>query len=192
MPRQKPTLADSSLHEVTSPVRRCYLSKLYFLGFRRGNMFGPTALFTEGSIESLYFTLDAIERYVEPRRRRGTYWEAIDVPTVVIETDHAPKLLLVGDGWGGDTLEHFQPRLPPQHKFGHLARAIMAQLPKEGWALQCTHSMPVARFPFGRNRSVSGARLTWRREWWITDPTSAIRLASKICLWLAEKPEDPP
>src|SRR4051812_14713277 len=109
MADQRPTLADSSLHEITSPLRRCYLGKLFYLGFRRGNMFGPTALFTQGSIDSLYFTFEAIEQHIAPQRRQGRHWEAIDVPVVVIESDAAPKLLLVGDGWGSDTLKNFQP-----------------------------------------------------------------------------------
>ena len=179
------------MHKVLTPIRTCYLGKLLFLGFRRGNQFGPTPLFCEGRIDALYSTLEDIELFIESRRRRGTSWEAIDVPTVVIEADDGPKLLLVGDGWGSDTLKHFRPQLPPQHKFGHLARALMAQLPKEGWALQCSRSIPVATFPFGLNRSVSGPRLTWERDWWISDPTSAIQLVSAICLWLAQKPETP-
>jgi hypothetical protein len=188
MSQSKLELADSSLHSVTSPVARCYLGKLYFLGFRRGNRYGPTALYHEGKIEALYLTLSDVERFVEPRRKKGTYWEALDVPTVVIESEDSQRLLLVGDGWGGDTLANFQPQLPPQRQFGHLAKALMSQLPKEGWALRSGRQVPVASFPFVRNRSVSGPTLSWRREWWITDPKSAIRLVGAICLWLAEKP----
>lgn len=187
MSRRQLQLANSSLHEIDAPVSKCYLGKLYFLGFRRGNMFGPTALFTEGSIDSLYLTLKATEPYIEPRKRRGTSWEAIDVPTVVVASDDAPKLLLVGHGWGGDTLEHFEPQLPPKRKFGHLARALMAQLPKAGWALQCKHAIPIATFPFACNRRFRGQ---WFADWWVTDPKSAIRLVSTICLWLAEKPSE--
>ena len=188
MSRPKPRLADSALHDISSPVTTCFLGKLYYLGFRRSNRFGPTTLFTEGDVDSLYYSLQAVERNVEPRRTRGTYWEAIEVPTVVIEANGAPRLLIVGDGWGGDTLERFHPKLPPKRTFGNLARALMAQLPKDGWALQTRHPMQIASFPFARNRSVPGARLSWRHEWWITDPKSAIRLVATICLWLAEKP----
>lgn len=197
----RPELATASLHSNPSAVSTCYLGKLYYLGYGRSNRFGPSRLFTSGAIASLYPSLDTAAHAIEPQRTRGTYWWVIEVPTVVIEPSRGPQLLLVGDGWSSDTLQTFAPALPTRKQrlndepirrpFGELAKALMQQLPKEGWALQFADKLPLATFPFVRNRSVPGQTLRWRQEKWITAPKSAIRLVSTVCHWLAEEPNVP-
>jgi hypothetical protein len=184
------TLADSSLHSIKAPVGRCYLGKLYYLGFGRLNQFGPSRTFTQGDINSLYLDLNGAMKYIEPRRKQGRYWMAIDVPVVVIEAEDAPKLLIVGNGWGHDTLLRFRPKLPPQRKFGLLARSLMSQLPKDVWALQSQRNIPQPTFPFRLNQSVSrSGKLDWYSEWWINDPKSAINLLATLLLWLSGRDE---
>jgi hypothetical protein len=181
-------LADAAIQQSQSPVRRCYLGKLYYLGARRANGYGPTALFVFGSIDPLHLTLSDAAEFIEPLRRQGRFWEAIDVPAVVLESDEPTKLIIVGEGYGHDTLQRLVPSLPEERHFGALAKTLMTNLPKEVWAIETEENVSVATFPFGRNRGVrlNTGELFWAPEWWFNDAQSAVRIVSTICLWLAE------
>jgi hypothetical protein len=173
-------LADSSVAEIRSPVRSCYLAKLYKVCYTRGR----AALLYDDEINSLYLSLEAAMPLINLRRRQGTRWEVLDVPAVVVAPEDGPKLLLLGDNWLCDTLQNFKPTLPPRRLFSHFARAVMAQLPSRGWALRCDKDVTVASFPFGVNRLV---RSVWKRTLEGTiDPTGAVQLVSQISLWLAD------
>ena len=185
MNQKQPSLADSSLHTLPAPVTQCYLGKLYFLGYRHANGFGPTSLIHEGEIESLYFALDETGDYIAPQRRRGRQWEAIDVPAVVIAADGAPSLLLIADGMGYSSFENFTPQLPLDYSYGALAKALMTQLPKKSLALQTARIVPAAKFPF--IRSYMGTD-EWYPRRWMVEPKNAIRLVALICCWISDSP----
>ena len=155
MDSPKLKLADSSLCTITSPVRRCYLGKLYFAAKGRSSGYGPTLRFTRDEIGSLFLTIREIERFIEPRRKKGTFWEIYDIPCVVIESNASLRLVITGGGLDIDPLKDFRPVLPPGCKFGELCKSLMSQLPKYVYALHTIHYIPLASFPFTHKRSRS-------------------------------------
>ncbi len=90
-----------------------------------------------------------MEAFVQPRRTKGSAWQAKDIPAVVIETKARQRFVIIGDIWDEDDPKQLFFNLPAQRTLGELAKSLMAQLPKSAMALSCAEAIPSARFPFG-------------------------------------------
>lgn len=178
--------ADDSIVEIKTRVTRCFLGKALQVGRRNNTAAGPSSLIAGDPHLPLCCTRDAVEEYIEPQRKKGTYWQYYDVPVVVIEACGEHRLILVNDQREVDPMSSFSPNLPVTYVFGEVSRVIRSQLPKHVYALTTTYEMEPAEFPFRAYRSNSRPPPRWTPEWWSVDLTGALKQVANIGMWLQE------
>jgi hypothetical protein len=177
-------LADDGMHQITTPVTRCYLGKVYYVGRFNNSRVGPSRLIVKDELGPLFCTRRAVDEYIQPQRTKGTTWERYDVPVVVIDARGVHRLILTSDQRAVNPLSSFSPTFPEGVTLGELSRALMSQIPKDVYAMGSSCELDPADFPFLRYQSNSKARQRWDPKWYSFTLDGMMKMVTNVSLWL--------
>jgi hypothetical protein len=166
-------IADSSLLSARSLVSRIFLSKLFYVGSRRGNIPEGTSMYVASEFRSTFTTLKSAESYRERKRVQGSSIIIQDMPCVAVQSLAGDQMIIVEHEEHGDGFTACKPQLQSEWRIGQFAKAIMSQSSVE--VLTTKDELYPADLPLFA-------------PWGFSDAGPAIDLVCRLNHWLAKSP----
>lgn len=166
-------IADSTLLSARSFVSRIFLSKLFYVGRRRGNLREGISMIVEADFHSTFTTLAAAESHAERIRVQGSSILIEDMPCVAVQSRAGDQLILVRHEERGDGFAACKPPLKSEWRIGEFAKVIMSQPSVQ--VLTTKAELQPAAFPISSD--IAG---------YDTEP--AIDLVCRLKHWLVNSP----